>query len=93
MVQPQKSEAAKPLEVHPCGQELVGGIGSKLDRLRCLLDVKMFFRFSRFRESPTEANTSPFHRKDPHKSPVSFRIAAKDLEDPALHCSSLEVRV
>ena len=38
-------------------------------------------------------NTSPFSRKDPQKSPPSFRIAAKDLEDPALQCRKLVVKV
>ena len=32
--------------------------------------------------SPTYANTLPFRRKDPLKSPASLRIAVKDLKDP-----------
>ena len=34
---------------------------------------------------PTQANTSTFLRKDPQKISASFRIAVKDLIDPALH--------
>jgi hypothetical protein len=34
---------------------------------------------------PTQANTSTFLRKDPQKIHASFRIAVKDLIDPALH--------
>ena len=44
------------------------------------------FRSRSFRMHPTQANTSPFRRKDPVKSPVS------DLEDPALQCRKLAGR-
>ena len=30
---------------------------------------------------------TPFRRKDPQNSPASFRIAVKNLKDPALQCA------
>ena len=33
----------------------------------------------------------PSRRRDPQQSPASFRIAVKDLEDPAVQCRWLAV--
>ena len=35
----------------------------------------------------------PPRRRDPQQSPASFRIAVKDLEDPAVQCRRLAVSV
>jgi hypothetical protein len=35
----------------------------------------------------------PSRRRDPQQSPASFRIAVKDLEDPAVQCRWLAVGV
>ena len=35
----------------------------------------------------------PSSRRDPQQSPASFRIAVKDLEDPAVPCTGLAVSV
>ena len=82
--------------------EIVGATGdprmrtetnhSRKQRMRPPLTSKTrFCETFRFRKCPTQANTSPFRRKDPQKSPASLRIRVRDLKDPALQCKRLVV--